>query len=37
LPTEEDVDRALSYAQRMLKKFKEKIRELTEEGKGTPL
>jgi hypothetical protein len=27
LPTEEDVDKAMSYVQRMLKKFKEKIRE----------
>ncbi len=28
LPTEEDVDKAMSYVQRMLKKFKEKLREL---------
>ncbi len=38
LPTEEDVDKALSYAQRMLKKFKDKIKELGEDGgKGTSL
>jgi hypothetical protein len=39
LPTEEELDKAMSYVQRMLKKFKEKIREL--EGpdgkKGTQL
>jgi hypothetical protein len=38
LPTEEDLDKAMSYVQRMLKKFKEKVREL--EGmdrKGTNL
>lgn len=28
LPTEEDVDKAMSYVQRMLKKFKEKLKEL---------
>ena len=28
MPTEEDVDKAMSYVQRMLKKFKEKLREL---------
>ena len=30
LPTEEDVDKAMSYVQRMLKKFKEKLKELEE-------
>ncbi len=39
LPTEEELDKALSYVQRMLKKFKDKIKEL--EGpdgkKGTQL
>ena len=28
LPTEEEVDKAMNYVQRMLKKFKEKLREL---------
>lgn len=37
LPTEEDVDKALNYAQRMLKKFRDKIKELSEDGKGTSL
>lgn len=38
LPTEKDVDEALNYAQRMLKKFKDKIKELADDGgKGTPL
>ncbi len=37
LPTEEDVDKALSYAQRMLRKFRDKIKELSEDSKGTPL
>ena len=37
LPTEEDVDKAMSYVQRMLKKFKDKLKELEDpEGrKGT--
>lgn len=30
LPTEEDIDKAMSYVQRMLKKFKEKLKELEE-------
>ena len=39
LPTEEDIDKAMSYVQRMLKKFKEKLRELedTEPPKRTRL
>jgi hypothetical protein len=38
LPTEEDVDKAMSYVQRMLKKFKEKIREFEDlDKKGTNL
>lgn len=39
LPTEEDVDKAMSYVQRMLKKFKEKLRELedTDPPKRTQL
>jgi hypothetical protein len=39
LPTEEELDKAMSYVQRMLKKFKEKVRELegTEGKKGTQL
>ena len=30
LPSEQDVDRAMTYIQRMLKKFKEKLKELEE-------
>lgn len=38
LPTEEEVDQAMSYVQRMLRKFREKLKELeTDTGKGTPL
>lgn len=41
LPTEEDVDKALSYVERMLKKFRDKIKEFDldggSSGKGTPL
>ncbi len=39
LPTEEEVDKALSYVERMLKKFKDKIKELEgpEGKKGTQL
>jgi hypothetical protein len=38
LPTEEDVDKAMSYVQRMLKKFKEKIKEFEDtDKKGTHL
>ena len=38
LPTEDDVDKAMSYVQRMLKKFREKVRELEDhDKKGTNL
>ncbi len=37
LPTEEDLDTALSYAQRMLRKFREKMKEFEADTKGTPL
>ena len=38
LPSEEDVDKALSYMERMFKKFRDKMRELDNgSGKGTPL
>ena len=39
LPTEEDVDKAMSYVQRMLKNFKDKLKELEEPDgkKGTQL
>lgn len=37
LPTEADVDQAMSYVQRMLRKLREKWKELETEGKGIPL
>ena len=39
LPTEEDVDKAMSYVERMLKKFKDKLKELesTEGKRGSQL
>ncbi len=40
LPSEEDVDKALSYLERMFKKFRDKMKEFDTEGgspKGTPL
>ena len=39
LPSEEDVDKALSYMERMFKKFRDKLKELDKDGsgKGTPL
>lgn len=39
LPTEEDVDKAMSYVERMLKKFKDKLKELenTEGRRGSQL
>lgn len=39
LPTEEDVDKALSYLERMFKKFRDKLKEFDGggNGKGTPL
>ena len=39
LPSEEDVDGALDYLERMFKKFRDRLRNLEEDGKkpGTPL
>lgn len=37
LPSEQDLDTAMSYVQRMLRKFREKMKELEAESKGTPL
>ncbi len=39
LPSEEDVDKALGYVERMLKKFRDKMKEFDGDrsGKGTPL
>ena len=39
LPSEEDVDKAMNYVERMLKKFKDKLRELegSEGRRGQPL
>jgi hypothetical protein len=37
LPTEAEVDQAMSYVQRMLRKLREKWKELEAEGKGTSL
>lgn len=42
LPSEEDVDKALSYLERMFKKFRDKLKEFDNpssppNGKGTPL
>lgn len=37
LPTEEEFDRALSYLDRMWKRFQERMRELEPKDKGTPL
>ncbi len=42
LPSEQDVDKALSYLERMFKKFRDKMKDLEGEngggtGKGTPL
>lgn len=37
LPTEEDVDQAMSYIQRMLRKFREKMRDIERDAHGTPL
>ena len=37
LPTEQDLDNALSYAQRMLRKFREKMKEFDADTKSTPL
>jgi hypothetical protein len=37
LPTEEDVDKAMSYVERMLKKFRDKFKELEADKRSTPL
>jgi hypothetical protein len=39
LPSEKDVDEAMDYAQRMLRKFRDKLKDLEADipGKGTPL
>lgn len=38
LPSEEDVDKALGYIERMFKKFRDKMKQFEgEEGRGTPL
>ena len=38
LPSEEDVDRAMTYLQRMFRKFRDKLKELEDEAqRGTPL
>src|SRR5262249_51764879 len=37
LPSEEDVDRALGYMQRLMRKFKEKLRELDNDGERRSL
>ncbi len=38
LPTEQDVDQALDYVERMYKKFRDRLRNLESSGKpGTPL
>lgn len=37
LPSEEDVDKALSYMERLFKKFRDKLKDLEGGGKGTPL
>lgn len=39
LPSEEDVDKALGYLERMFKKFRDKMKDLDSgrDGKGTPL
>jgi len=37
LPSEQDVDQAFNYIQRMLKKFREKMKELEGDREGTPL
>ena len=37
LPSEQDVDQAMDYLGRMLRKFRDKIKELDGDGKGTQL
>jgi hypothetical protein len=37
LPTEAEVDEALNYIERMVKKFKSRLKDLESDGKGDPL
>jgi hypothetical protein len=37
LPSEEDVDRAFGYMERLMRKFKEKMRELDRDGERRSL
>lgn len=37
LPTEEDVDRAMGYLERLFKRFQERMKDLEPKDKGTPL
>lgn len=37
LPSEQDVDQAMDYVERMLKKFRERLKQLEGQGKGTEL
>ena len=37
LPSEQDVDQAISYMERMFRKFRDKMKEFDSDGKGTPL
>ena len=37
LPSEQDVDGAVDYVQRMLRKFRERMKDFDIDGKGTPL
>ena len=37
LPSEQDVDQALSYMERMFRKFRDKLKEFESDGRGTPL
>ena len=37
LPSEQDVDQALSYMERMFRKFRDKMKEFDSDNKGTPL
>ena len=37
LPSEQDVDQAISYMERMFRKFRDKMKEYDSDNKGTPL
>ena len=37
LPSEEDVDTAITYLGRMFRKFRDKLKEFEDDGRGTPL